>query len=328
MIKSRLAALAAVTALALSACGTIEPPASTEAQNNTGSPVTVTDSRGKEITLDAPARRVVVLEWGEAEMLRTLGVMPVGVADIEGYRSWVTAEKLGDSVEEVGMRGEPSVESIVALDPDLVISEQLRGTGALAQLEKHVPVLVTKGSDATDNLGRMRQDFTMIAKAVGKAAEAERILADFDAALADAKQKIADAGAAGESFVIADGWQEGSAVAIRPFAEGSLVSQVAIRLGLTNAWPGKGDTVWGLGQTDVEGLTTITDDDVHFLYNGTQASDADIDLAEALAGNPIWQSLPFVKQDRVHRLPDGIWTFGGPASCQQYADALVKIFAA
>ena len=75
----------------------------------------------------------------------------------------------------------------------------------------------------------------------------------------------------------------------------------------------------GLGQTD---------DDVHFLYDGTQASDADIDLAETLADDPIWQPLPFVEQDRVHQLSDGIWTFGGTASCEQYADALVKIFAA
>jgi iron complex transport system substrate-binding protein len=277
-----MAALAAAGALLLAGCGTSETATDAAAKGAGGGPVTVTDSRGKEVKLDAPAERVVVLEWGEAEMLVTLGVMPVGVADPKGYSAWVTAEKLASSVKDVGTRGEPSVDSIVALNPDLVISEELRGAGVMEQLEQHVPVLVTKGSDAADNLGRMRDDFTMIAKAVGKETEAEKILADFDAALAERKQRIADAGAAGQSFVIADGWKEGSAVAIRPFGEGALVSQVAIQLGLKNAWGGKVDAVWGLGQTDVEGLTTIKSNDVRFLYNGTKATDADIDLAQEL----------------------------------------------
>lgn len=325
MIRHGLTALAAGAALVLSACGTSEPPAGADDGTNTGDPVTVTDSRGKEVTLEAPAERVVALEWGEAEMLATLDVMPVGVADVEGYNTWVTAEPLDESVQDLGTRSEPSVESIVALDPDLVVMEIERGAALVKQLEEFVPVLVTKGSDASRNLERMREDFTMIAEAVGKTSKAEQVLDDFDAALADGRRRIADAGAAGQSFVMADGWQDGNAVSIRPFGEGALVSQVAIRLGLENAWQGKVDKRWGLGQTDVEGLTTITGDDVRFLYNASDGNDV---FADGLKGNPIWESLPFVKNDRVHRLTDGIWTFGGPKSCEQYANELVKIFTA
>ena len=42
-----------------------------------------------------------------------------------------------------------------------------------------------------------------------------------------------------------------------------------------------------------------------------------------LAGNAIWKTLPFVKSGNVHRLPDGIWMFGGPKSTEQYIDAAV-----
>jgi iron complex transport system substrate-binding protein len=42
-----------------------------------------------------------------------------------------------------------------------------------------------------------------------------------------------------------------------------------------------------------------------------------------LAGNPIWQALPFVENGKVYRLPDGIWMFGGPTSIEQYIDAVV-----
>lgn len=43
---------------------------------------------------------------------------------------------------------------------------------------------------------------------------------------------------------------------------------------------------------------------------------------------PIWQALPFVQNGKVHRLPDGIWMFGGPTSMEQYIDAVVNALTA
>ncbi|WP_428965690.1 ABC transporter substrate-binding protein [Micromonospora fluostatini] len=326
MTRTRVTALvAAATVLLLGACGTTEntSPAPPEASSAPSGPVSVTDSRNKAINLDGPASKVVALEWAEAEMLVSLGVMPVGVADTKGYATWVTAAPLDAGVKDVGTRAEPSVDSIVALEPDLVVVGDGRATALLDQLEKYVPVLVTKGSDATDNLGRLRSDLTMVATAVGKTAEAEKLLADFDTAIADGKKKIADAGAAGKSFAIADGWKEGSSVTIRMFGQGALISQVGIQLGLKNAWTGEVDEVWGLGQTDVEGLTGLKDQDLHFFYN---ASDGDDVFADGLAGNAIWRSFSFVKEGKLHRMPNGIWTFGGPLSAKQYLDELVKVY--
>ena len=308
----------------VSACGTTESPSDTPAAASAG-PVTVTDSRGKAVTLPAPGRKVVALEWGEAEMLVTLGVMPVGVADTKGYTTWVTSAKLDASVKDVGTRGEPSVDSIVALQPDLVVMEAERDSPLVGQIEKFVPVIVTKGSDAKRNLERMREDFTMIATAVGKTAEATKALADFDKAIADGKAKIAAAGNAGKQFAVADGWKEGSSISIRMFGQGALVSQTAIALGLKNAWNGDVDEAWGLGTTDVEGLSAVKDADLRFFYN---ASDGDDVFAGGLAGNPIWESMTFVKNKQLHKMPNGIWTFGGPLSCQQHIDAIVKAFTA
>ena len=311
-------------ALMLAACGTTEEPAN-KADNkaDANGPVTFTDARGKTVTLQKPATKVVVLEWGEAEMLVSLGVQPVGAADTKGYATWNTAAKLDASVKDVGTRNEPSVDSIAALQPDLIIMEN--DSVALApQAEKIAPVLVAKGSDASRNLDRMRDDFAMIAAAVGKADEAKKILDDFDKALADGKKKIDAAGAAGKNFAIADGWKEGSTINVRMFGQGSLVSQLGIRLGLKNVWNGKVDEAWGLGQTDVEGLNTLKDTDLQFFYN---ASDGDDIFAQGLATNAIWNSLSFVQKKQLHKMPNGIWTFGGPLSCQQYAEQLVKVYA-
>ncbi|MEV0819765.1 iron-siderophore ABC transporter substrate-binding protein [Nonomuraea rubra] len=327
-LTAPLTAIAAIVALA--ACGTTEAPVTEQSPAAAGAtasataagPITVTDARGKEVKLDAPATKVVSLEWAETEMLAGLGVMPVGAADVKGYATWDTAVKLDSSVKDVGMRQEPSIDSISALSPDLVVMES-DDEELAAQLEKFVPVIVAKGSDATDNLKRMRDDLNMIATAVGKTDEAAKQLADFDAALADGKAKIAAAGGAGKPFVMADGWKQGSTISVRLFGKGSLVSEVATQLGLKNAWTGKVDEQWGLGTTDVEGLSVLKDPETRFFYN---ASDGDDVFADGLKDNAIWKSLPFVEKQQVTKLPDGIWTFGGPLSAQQYADALVKAY--
>jgi iron complex transport system substrate-binding protein len=319
-----LAAAVLAAGLVLAGCGTTEEPADSGGAAATGGPVTFTDSRGKTVTLKAAATKVVGLEWGEVEMLTSLGVQPVGVADIKGFNTWNTAVKLDAGVKDVGTRGEPSVDSIAALQPDLVIMVAESAATLAPQLEKFVPVLVTTGSDATRNLARMRDDFNLIATAVGKTDKAKQVLADFDAAIAAGKKKVADAGAAGRYFAIADGWQEGSTISIRMFGQGALVSQVGIELGLRNAWAGKVDEMWGLGQTDVEGLTVLKDKEVNFFYNASDGADV---FADGLGTNAIWTSLPFVQQKRLHRMPDGIWTFGGPLSCRQYMDQLLKVYA-
>ncbi|GAA1283948.1 iron-siderophore ABC transporter substrate-binding protein [Saccharothrix xinjiangensis] len=308
-------------AVLLSACGTTETPSTTTTTSESGDgPVTVTDARGKEVKLDAPARKVVALEWAEAEMVASLGLMPVGVADVAGYRAWDKATPLDDAVKDVGTRAEPSVDSIVALDPDVVIMAQGRDTTLAERLEEYVPVVVTKASDASRNFDRLREDLGTIGQAIGKATEADTLLDEMDQALADGKEAVADAGAGGTPFVMADGWMEGSTVTIRPFGKGSLVSDTAEALGLVNAWTGEVDAQWGLGSTDVEGMTAITDPKTVLFYS---ASEDDV-FTTGLAQNPVWQRLPFVTSGEVVKLEPGTWTFGGPKSVMRVAEQFVK----
>lgn len=310
----------AALALGLTACGSSEE-ITPEANSSAVQPVSVTDARNKTVQLPAPATKVVGLEWGVVENLVTLGVTPVGVADTKGYATWVTAAKLDPSVKDVGTRREPSVDAIVALDPDLVIVTTDNPAATIAQLEKAVPVLVLRGADAKNAIGQMRTNLELVASAVGKTAEAKTVLSDLDKALADGKQKIAAAGKAGGTFTMADGYKQGSTITVRMFARGSLLGAVGEELGLKNGWTGAGDKDYGLDPTDVEGLTKLTDGD--FLYIASKTDGGDV-FGGDLANNAIWKNLPFVKSDRVHRLPDGIWMFGGPLSTKQFIDATVQ----
>ena len=217
------------------------------------------------------------------------------------------------------MRGEPSLDAISALEPDLVVTTTDLPAEVIEQIEAEYPVIALRGSDATDPIGKMRSTLEILGEATGTSEKAAEALADFDAAVADGKAALAEAGADGVAFTMADGWLSDGAVSIRMYTPGSFLGGVASELGLTNAWTGEGDPDYGLAQTDVEGLTALSD--VQFVY---AASDSEADpFAEGLAGNAIWEQLPFVVAGDVHRIPDGIWMFGGPASANAYVDALV-----
>jgi ferric hydroxamate transport system substrate-binding protein len=314
-----LAAVAATSVLLLTGCGTTE---NAGAVDGATAAITIVDDRGESIELAAPAEKVVALEWNTAENLVTLGVMPVGVADVEGYGDWVQSETLDESVTDVGMRGEPSVDAIAGLAPELVLTTTDLPEAVITQIEEFAPVLVVRGADASDPIGQMERNLERIATATGQEAEGEEVLAGFEEKLAEGAAAIEAAGLTGAPFMMSDSWASGGQVSIRPFAEGALLTAITEELGLENAWTGEGDADYGLGSTDVEGLTSVGD--VEFLYITNGEADA---YQNELAGNAVWQSLPFVQSGKVHRLPDGIWMFGGPSSMNDYIDAVIATLA-
>ena len=149
--------------------------------------------------------------------------------------------------------------------------------------------------------------------------EQKVVVDDFNAHLAEAKEKVAatDAG----KFVYFDGWIQGGNVSIRPFGQGSLMGELGEELGLENAWTGKVDPAYGLGQTDIEGMSELGD--ATFFYTGTVDPEGDVNAA--LAENAVWQKIPAVAEGRAHAFPAGVWTFGGPRTAEQVIDAYVDL---
>lgn len=327
MRKTALPALLAGAALVLTACGTTEDAADASgapSSSAAGETITIEDDRGT-VELDGPATNVVSLEWGLTENLLTLGVTPVGAADVVGYNTWDTIVPLDESTPDVGMRGEPSLDAIAALEPDLVVTTTDLPAEVIEQIEAEYPVIALRGSDASDPLGKMRRTLEILGEATGTSDAAEAALADFDAKVEDATAQLDEAGLAGASFTMADGWLADGAVSIRIYTPGSYLGALAAEIGLENAWTGEGDPDYGLAQTDVEGLTELGD--THFLYVGNDSDGGDA-FKDGLAGNAIWEQLPFVVAGNTTRLPDGIWLFGGPESGAAFIDATVEALTA
>ncbi|MYR28184.1 MULTISPECIES: iron-siderophore ABC transporter substrate-binding protein [unclassified Streptomyces] len=315
-------AAAATAAMTLAACGSSEPAKDEPASKGSAaaSKVSVTDDKGQKITLDGPAKRIVTTEWNVTEAALTLGVTPVGVADIKGYRAWDKAAPLGDGAKDIGMRGEPSTDTVAALHPDVIIATSDLKPAAIKQLRKIAPVLEATSATGGEQLKTVDRTLDLVAAATGTTDKATKVKKDFRDKIAEGKKALADAGADKREIAFADGWATGNQVSVRPFTGDSFLGEINTELGLKNAWTLKGDKAYGLASTDVEGLTKLGD--VNFVYI---ASDADGgDPFAKLAKNSVWKSLPFVKNDHVHRMDDGIWQFGNTASGTAYVDNLVK----
>lgn len=325
--RSALAALGTVPLVwGVAACGTTEPTAtpsgstagSTAGQPNAAGPITVTDGRGKQVTVPSAATKVVALEWSSVENVVALGVQPVGVADVKGFKTWDSSVSFATDPTDVGTRGEPSIEAIASLAPDLIIGDLTSiPDAALAQMEKIAPIALFKGGDGADQLGLVKANLTATASLLGKDAEATKLWADFTGHLTETAGKLKAAGHDKTRFVFLGVFLSGSTFTVRVHTVNSLPGSVGKELGLTNGWTEAGDAEWGLGQTDLEGLTRLSGDTRILLWENSSESS----IAE-LAKNPVWQGLPAVKAGHVHPVGDGVWMYGGPASMTRWADQL------
>lgn len=194
-----------ILAVSLAACGQASNTGSTTAPNHTDSgsaattesgtaagSITIQDARG-ELKLDKIPERIVSMDFSFTDMLVSLGVQPVGIAD-DG-----TPELFMDSVKDqlgqytsLGSRYEPNIELISSVQPDLIIADINKHSAALSQLEQIAPVLVL--DDFQADYDQMLKNFDIIAKAVGKEKEGAERLQKHEQLVKEAQQKLSTSG--------------------------------------------------------------------------------------------------------------------------------------
>jgi ABC-type Fe3+-hydroxamate transport system substrate-binding protein len=320
-----LALLVACGAAPAATAPTQMPAAPTTVPASATFPRTIKHTRG-ELTLSQPAQRVIALEWTYVEDLLALGIQPVGVADIEGYNGWVKIPVALDAeVTDVGVRGEPNLETIAMLKPDLIIDLADNAVN-YAELSKVAPVLSFEPYPTDPSLSQydeMRETLLKIAAATGRDGEGHAALAHMEAKFATAAAQLQKAGQQGAPFILSQAWTGGSGAEVRLFTENAMAVKITEQLGLKNAWQDAAFQQYGFSTVSMEALPKISAD-THFFYV-VQSND---DAFQTSAVKPLWDNLPFVKAGRAHALGGDTWLFGGPLSAEVLVDIVVKALAA
>ena len=145
--------------------------------------ITVTDMFGREITLDEPATRIVVMQPSDCEILCALGCedMIVGRGQYVDYPASIL------EVPVVQSGASTNVEEILALAPQVVLLNSMsQSEEQVKQLEDNgVKVVVSTTSD----IESVYTAISLIGKLMGKDAEAEAVIADMEATFDEIRAK-------------------------------------------------------------------------------------------------------------------------------------------
>ena len=282
--------LAAALLLALAACGaeTTQPAATEPAAAEEPAPdasVTVTDMTGREITLDAPATRIVALSAADCEIIAALGCMDALVG--RGEYCDYPAEVL--EIPAVQSGSETNIEQIIALEPQILFMS------AMAQTEEQVQSLENAGirvvvSDAQDIEGTYTA-IGMIGTLLGKTEEAETLIGD----MKDTFASLAGICGDGEKSV----YFEVSPLEWGLWTAGAntFMNEIAELLGLKNCF------------ADVDGWAPVSEEQVlerdpDYIVTISMYYGEGPTPVEEICSRTGWENVTAVKNGAVFNLPD------------------------
>ncbi|QIZ78680.1 ABC transporter substrate-binding protein [Ferrimonas lipolytica] len=156
-------------------------------------PVQLTDMAGRHVTLPAPAKRVVTTYMPATIFCLSLGLNQqlVGISSQDGRQSLVSTLLNGNNPVAVGSRSAGiNIETIISLQPDLVVINDKKDGARLAQQLSllGVPTLLMKAESAAE----VQQALNMLGTATGTMPQALAIQTATKQLQAEISQRLAN----------------------------------------------------------------------------------------------------------------------------------------
>ena len=242
--------------------------------------VTVTDMMGREITLSAPATRVVALTAADCEILCALGCGDtlVGRGEYCDYPASVL------EVPSVQSGYETNIEEIIALQPQVVLMSTMAQTAEQAEALAAAGI-ATVISDA-QNIDGVYTAIRLIGALMGKDAEAEALVGDMEAAFAAIAEKSQDTGKTVYFEVSPLQWGLWAA------GKGTFMDELATLCGLTNAFA----DVDGWGEISEE---QVLERDPDYIVTISMYFGEGPTPVEEIKGRAGWENLKAVVNDNI-----------------------------
>jgi len=275
----------------------------------------VAHAMGKTTITGTPIRVVVLTNEG-TEALLALGVKPIGAVKSWTGDPWyehIAADMEGVTV--VGEESQPNLELIASLKPDLILGNKLRQEKVYDQLNAIAPTVFSETLR-----GAWQSNFKLYAEALGKSAEGDKVIADYDNRTADFKEKAGDKLNQKVSVV------RFMAGKTRIYLEDTFTGIAFSKLGITRPDNQKKYTDTFVEEITKERLPEV-DADMLFYFTYETGDGKGTEMEEEMLKDPLWQSLSVVKNNKAIRVSDAIWnTAGGVIAANLMLDELYKIY--
>ncbi|MBT2595226.1 ABC transporter substrate-binding protein [Arthrobacter sp. ISL-72] len=304
------------SAALLAGCGAAgAPPAASPGASGSGSPtgsagaegISITDQRGKTLTFAKPVTRVVTIPMPAASLLVAVDRSAEHLSAMHNA-SWVAMRdgvmgtmfpRALELPHEIATQDfTPNVESVRALDPDVVV--QWSDSQLVEPLENAgLTVLGLKNTGKQEDVDAW---IAMFAAMLGKPERATEIKDHSAKELAEIKKAAAGRGSAGPGILYFNRFTGGLKA-----AAANTYNDFYIKLvGGTNPATGP-DPLPGTGMVALDVEQVISwDPDVILLGNFDQAMPQDI------YSDPVWQNISAVRSRRVYKVPLGGYRWDPP----------------
>jgi ABC-type Fe3+-hydroxamate transport system substrate-binding protein len=258
------------------------------------------DAGSGSVTIEGIPERPYAWGFELIDILSVLGVEPVGFTSRNGgplppylNTDWANAQQLGEP---------PALEEVVALDPDIILSDASNDNTAVEDIAPVLPVRANSYQDSLDQL-------LLIGEVFGKEQEAQDFVDMFNQELEDTQAQIADQPAV-TSMVVYPGAEPGVlGMWLDSSFTGSLIAALgtdyALKVDELTGTDLEGDnadraTSFGLVQLGLEKIVQL-DPDVIFVLGDEQ-------FLTDLGQNPAWNSLSAVTGTRVYLFDRDKWS--------------------
>lgn len=324
-VRTALLTALALAAPALAGCGSSAPSPAGERR-------TVTDARGTVVDVPAAPRRVVTLSEPTLDAALALGLRPIATTSGRGQggvSSYLVAR--ARDVPTVGVLGQPNIERVARLRPDLVLLDgtAVQDGAVIDKLRRLAPTVYVSrtGQD-------WRSAFTTTARILGRQGAGARVLAAYDARVARVRAALGANAGARVSIVRWSGIGL-PAVVMKELAAGRVLTDLGLRRPPSQDRDGPGHSV----PISLENLDRIDGDWMFFGALGTGSTGgvaetpADLRAArEALRAardTPGFTRLGAVAAGRVVPVDGSAWTSaGGPLAERVVLDDVARAMAA
>jgi ferric citrate transport system substrate-binding protein len=271
----------------------------------------VEDSKGT-FSIDYVPKRIVVLELSFVDALAAVGVSPVGIADDKDPERIL--KEIRNEIGEwtsVGTRSQPSLETISALKPDLIIADISRHEGVYADLQKIAPTLILPSRRA--NYEENLHATAIIGKAIGKDKEMQARLKLHAQRMADFAKQLP------EGKEVQFGVARDDALFLH--TADSYAGGVIRALGLKNANTGRSDDAYR--QTSLEQFLAVNPD---YFIVGNYVTPSIVDKWK---NEPLWSVLKAAKNHHIYSVNPNTWSrCRGIISAETMGQDLIKVFKA
>jgi len=175
--------LALVAALSLAGCASPAAPGADENAQGART-VTITDNHGP-IDVPVDPERVVALDNTTFQTLSDWGIDLVAAPKPLMYDLWPNLSG-DDAVLDVGLHREPDLEAVISAEPDLIVGGYRFATFYDDLKDIQPAIIETTARDGEEHIAELKRQVTLLGQVFDRAADAQKLADDLDAAVADA----------------------------------------------------------------------------------------------------------------------------------------------